>query len=50
MKILITGATGVIGTALAPHLSAAGHEAVGLSRGASGNSWDPATGAIDSNS
>jgi len=48
MKVLITGASGVIGSALAPMLSTAGHEVVGLSRGTSGNTWDPETGAIDS--
>jgi uncharacterized protein (TIGR01777 family) len=50
MKILITGASGVIGSALAPMLSEAGHEVVSLSRGLSGPCWDPATGAIDSES
>jgi uncharacterized protein (TIGR01777 family) len=50
MKVLITGASGVIGSALLPMLSTAGHEVVGLSRGTSGSSWDPATGAIDPDS
>jgi uncharacterized protein (TIGR01777 family) len=50
MKVLITGASGVIGSALAPLLSTAGHQVVGLGRGSSGPVWDPVTGAIDTES
>lgn len=51
MRIAISGASGLVGTALAPRLAAAGHEVVRLvRRGArSGDevSWDPASGTID---
>ncbi|MGW2401618.1 NAD-dependent epimerase/dehydratase family protein [Kitasatospora sp. NPDC001664] len=55
MKVLLTGATGYIGTAVAEHLTAAGHQVVALVRGAeprTGHAWaaqvagdtaDPAT-------
>lgn len=50
MKILMTGASGLIGSSLTPFLTTGGHTAAGLRRGngASGSStWDPSTGAID---
>jgi len=50
MDIAITGATGLIGSALAPALVAAGHRPIGLTRGTpTGDqiAWDPATGSID---
>lgn len=50
--IAITGATGLVGSALAPFLTTGGHTVVRLGRGtpAAGSRdarWDPATGAID---
>lgn len=46
MKILVTGASGLVGSALLPALRQAGHDAVGLvrrpARGASESQWDPA--------
>ena len=51
MKIAITGASGLIGTALVPHLRACGHEVVRLVRRTASApdevSWDPAAGTID---
>jgi hypothetical protein len=51
MKIAITGASGLVGTALRPLLTTGGHEAVPLSRGTRGTKhddawWDPATGEV----
>ena len=53
MKVAITGATGLIGSALVPFLSSGGHEVVPLRRvsGRSGGDgdpprWDPETGAL----
>lgn len=50
MRIGVTGATGLVGSALLPVLAEAGHEAVGLRRGsadaAGPPSWDPATGRV----
>ena len=50
MRIGVTGATGLVGSALLPALEGAGHEAVGLRRGAGDGaappSWDPATGSV----
>ena len=50
MRIGVTGATGLVGSALLPALEGAGHEAVGLRRGAGDSagppSWDPATGSV----
>ena len=53
MKVAVTGATGLIGSALVPFLRSGGHEAAPLPRlSASGRgggddpSWDPATGAL----
>jgi uncharacterized protein (TIGR01777 family) len=49
-RIAITGASGFVGTALASHLAAIGHEVVPLVRGngtgGAGVPWDPATGAL----
>lgn len=51
MRILITGSTGLVGSALHPPLTAAGHDVIRLVRRpvASGDeiSWDPAAGQID---
>jgi len=52
MKIIISGAGGLIGSALMPSLEAAGHEMVRLVRppreAASGDAvWDPASGHLD---
>ena len=53
MKVAVTGATGLVGSALVPFLRSGGHEAVPLRRltaGASGDGgepgWDPTTGAL----
>ena len=54
MKVLITGASGLIGSALSSHLASSGHNVLHAVRGdnatASPNSvrWNPATGSIDS--
>lgn len=49
MRIVLTGATGLIGTALRPRLVAAGHEVVALSRrsGSGFSTWDPDRGRLD---
>ncbi len=51
MRILVTGATGMVGTALAPKLRAAGHHVVRLVRknpvGDSDVLWDPNAGKLD---
>jgi len=51
MKILISGASGLIGTALAPFLTSGGHRVVRLTRGAGEQAdtvaWDPGAGTID---
>jgi uncharacterized protein (TIGR01777 family) len=47
MKVLITGASGFIGTALAAELESAGHGVVPLRRGGGPLEWDPARGWID---
>jgi nucleoside-diphosphate-sugar epimerase len=39
MRVLFTGATGVIGRAAVPRLVEAGHEVVGVTRGAEGTAW-----------
>jgi uncharacterized protein (TIGR01777 family) len=52
MRIVVSGASGLIGSALVPHLAARGHEVTRLVRrtAASGESqWDPARGVIDAN-
>jgi uncharacterized protein len=50
MKILISGSTGLVGSALVPCLSAGGHQVVRVVRVPSGNNevfWDPSRGEID---
>jgi uncharacterized protein (TIGR01777 family) len=51
MKVLVTGARGLIGSALVPRLEAGGHEVVRLTRsqqrGSGEYHWDPAAGTID---
>ncbi len=51
MKIAVTGASGLIGSALVPALEASGHEVVRLVRraaeGPSELAWDPEAGTID---
>ena len=53
MEILITGASGFIGTALMPVLRAAGHRPIAAVRGRAvppaidGIAWDPSAGTID---
>ncbi len=52
MKVFVTGSTGLIGSALAPHLEAQGHQVLRLvrSKGLTENSalsWNPQTGDID---
>ncbi len=49
MRIAITGATGMIGTALAPMLTTAGHEVLPISRRdqPGGITWDPSRGQLD---
>lgn len=51
MKIAITGASGLIGKALVPHLRSAGHDVARLVRrpaaAADEITWDPSTGYVD---
>ncbi|MEI7453094.1 MAG: TIGR01777 family oxidoreductase [Actinomycetes bacterium] len=51
MRIAITGASGLIGSALVPHLRSEGHEVFRLVRRSATApdeiSWDPATGTVD---
>lgn len=50
MKIAVTGATGLVGSALVPFLKTAGHEVVPVVRAGSGAgacAWNPADGTID---
>ncbi len=50
MKILVTGASGLIASSLTPFLQGGGHDVVGLRRGtgkANSQSWNPATGEVD---
>lgn len=53
MKIAVTGASGLIGSALVPHLRTAGHEVVRLVRRPASApdevTWDPAAGTVDLN-
>lgn len=52
MKIVVSGASGLIGTALVPHLRAEGHAVIRLVRrepsGTDEIRWDPAAGEVDS--
>ncbi|MFM8773924.1 MAG: NAD-dependent epimerase/dehydratase family protein, partial [Actinomycetota bacterium] len=51
MKVAVTGASGLIGSALVPALRARGHEVVRLVRRAPSAPdevrWDPAAGTVD---
>ncbi len=51
MKVAITGSSGLIGTALVPHLRSVGHDVVRLVRRPAGApdeiTWDPSTGTVD---
>jgi uncharacterized protein (TIGR01777 family) len=51
MRVIISGASGLIGSALSSELRTGGHEVVSLVRrpaaGANEIRWDPATGALD---
>ena len=50
MKVAVTGASGLIGTALVPSLTGDGHQVTRVVRGAPGPGevrWDPAGGTID---
>lgn len=51
MKVAVTGASGLIGSALVPHLRAEGHEVVrfvrGETRAADERSWDPVARQLD---
>ena len=50
MRTAITGASGLVGSALRRHLQDDGHEVISIGRNASGEnqiSWDPAAGKID---
>src|SRR3712207_1681765 len=51
MNVLISGATGLIGSALIPELEGGGHRVIRLSRSRSSAEdtirWDPASGTLD---
>lgn len=50
MRIVVSGASGLIGSALVPHLNSHGHEVVRLVRRTARqgeSTWDPARGVID---
>ncbi len=47
MRVLVSGATGLIGSALSRALAARGDEVVALTRGANGITWEPSAGRID---
>ena len=48
-RIAVSGASGLIGSALAPFLTSGGHRVDRLvRRGGAGIAWDPATGTLDS--
>ncbi|MDE0115667.1 MAG: TIGR01777 family oxidoreductase [bacterium] len=54
MRVVVAGATGLIGTALVSHLDSVGHQVVRLvrdpqSRAEDARFWNPATGDIDDN-
>ncbi len=49
MRIGVTGASGLLGTALVPVLRAAGHDVVRIGRGVDTDvRWDPSAGVLDS--
>lgn len=53
MKIVVSGASGLVGSALVPSLERAGHDVLRLVRAPTRNTpgesvWDPATGTLDS--
>ena len=51
MKVVVTGSTGLIGSALVPHLRNSGHDVVRLVRRSPGSTdearWDPVAGTVD---
>lgn len=51
MRIAVTGASGLIGSALVPHLRSVGHDVIRVVRGPAGAAdevtWDPQAGTID---
>src|SRR2546430_7253715 len=47
MKVIVTGSTGLIGTALVDDLTAAGHQVTRLVRDGEGPRWNPMAGTID---
>jgi hypothetical protein len=51
VKVVVSGASGLIGSALVPALEAAGHDVLRLvrrdARGASEVPWDPGAGSVD---
>src|SRR5688500_656333 len=50
MKVLVTGASGLVGSSLVPFLTTDGHDVVRAVRrtaGAGEIAWDPAAGSID---
>ena len=46
MRVLVSGATGLIGTALSRALEARGDDVVALTRGTTGIAWEPSAGRI----
>ena len=52
MKVLVTGASGLVGSALVPFLTSSGHRVTRLVRsrprpGTAEVQWDPAAGSVD---
>jgi len=52
LRVLVSGASGLIGSALVPFLTTGGHQVIRLvrtahARGEDAVAWDPATGAVD---